>query len=340
MARIQNDIPSLVFPWQVDTITFIRENGDGDDIQIYFVAGAEQRVLIDDRFSFGPDGKLVLSGLASILNDTVDSLIELSPAALHYGSSSVGFSFLYCRVNTRLNAIDFCENRFLTLSGPCKYTSLESVEYLSAFLYTDQVIRVEVDAVYWTGSVLEQQSSVFEEIYTDIEPLQINVSPSRFVRSDATLLRYTITAGRRKMEYRIAYHTPVEQLQFVNSFGCWETFPFPGTLETTSKLTRKSSFINGRYRLYDMDEVVSHKVKTGFLTPSMHSVFDDLCRSLSLFDASGRELTITDSESSRKNDEDDFPTGSVTYRLSDSLPSGPDLSLSRSFDHTFDNTFS
>lgn len=341
MAHILEKIAPLVFPWEVDTLTLVRDEETDDDIQVALSVDGNRYLLFQERFSFDANGQITFYGLADLLNDALQPGAAPVNVILLYGESRTVFSTFYGRVNIGMPAADFCRTHFLTLGGPDKGTAPECREYVYLFEPDAATLpeTVQVEALYWNGDELER-GAYSEPVGKEASAIHaVDVSPARYMREGVRLVAYTVAAGKRRQTFHPVLHSLSVELLFQNAFGLEESFPFPGTMESTVKVTRQSTFINGRYAVFDTEETPTRKVQTGFLSPDMHALFDDLCRSRSVRTATGEEVTLTESESVRLNDEDAFPTGTVTYRSAGRYPVRPDFDRPRLFDNSFDKTF-
>jgi hypothetical protein len=176
----------------------------------------------------------------------------------------------------------------------------------------------------------------------------VNVSPAKFVdNSVGELISYVVRAGERSFSFEVdstlAKADPA--LLFRNNFGCWETMYLTGTIETEYEIKRSHAYIDGKFRLYDIDDTESFKANSGVLLDSMVRLGMDLARSKSIFllDSTGMandEIVISDSEIKYTNDDDSMPTFDYTYRRA-SFVSGMlhTIRPPKLFDKTFDITF-
>lgn len=253
-----------------------------------------------------------------------------------------------CSTSVNEPGLTFIPDFFLTSSFGERDTCLGRYEALTAYCLQETAVKAYCSYYSESGTV----TNIEIEVGSINGASSIDVSADLFDKPEyGRLIAYTISCGYRRAKFRVLDYAPAEYtaIIFRNAFNCWETIYLTGTKETSSSYTRNTAYINGRYRCYDLHEVMSHKVHTGPLRAGALPVAIDLARAKTAFilnaDAStGAEITITDADIKHTDNDDELCDLSITYRLADLRnvafdTARPPQIFKKVFDKTFDHTY-
>lgn len=299
-------------------------------------------------FTPDADGNVVIYDIRRIVEAYIDDVF--SDFSFSIGDSiSVEVRVFKSAARISMQAAEFLDSCFLTTVGRRKTT--QSTRYETLSFYPREKCSVHATLSYYIdGAVTKYEVELLRE--DDVKTGEINtidVSPKLFNDSSkGTLISMGVVAGDRSFILEIDNTLPVPAepaLLFRNNFGCWETIYLTGTQETVLDVKRSLAYINGRYRLYDIEDIETYKANSGILLGDMLYLGMDLARSRSIYllDNDGiptEEVSITESEIKYTNDDDSLPSFEYTYRrvaLTSSLIKA--THLPKLFDNTFDNTF-
>lgn len=275
----------------------------------------------------------VAQGYAQVVTDGTTGVVE--------------FEVLYCAADIGDNAKAFYEGYFLSmLSGP-KLTAPGRMELLSMIHhgeeYQAQAHRVFTDG---TTDVVDITGMSGDGHYCTFD-----VSPDKILGDSARpLASYTIRCGDRQQQYDIDF-LPRETapiLAFYNSFGVEEMIYCTGRHQVSPDFKRNTSFVDGKLRNIEIQEVRTFKADTGILNKAMADWLDELFRSdyvriVNVYDGNysfGREVIISESKSDNSNDADALPRFTFSYRYAQKTQAVFDTyRKGRIFDNTFDQTF-
>ena len=302
---------------------------------------------------FVPDSKeeIHIHNLRDILENNIEGVFARFTFIAkedNSGQYTRTYSVFKSAVRVSETADEFLPSFFLTTLINRKITQLKRYETLS--FYTENKCNVYVVASYFNdNNIYTKEIELMSE--NDVKTRDINsvdVSPSRFVDdSIGNLTSFVVRAGERSFSFNVDATLPKSEpsIIFLNNFACWETMYLTGTVETELELKRSHAYIDGSYRIYDIDETELFKANSGILLDGMINLGKDLARSKSVFllDSMGvasDEIVITDSEIKYTNDDDAMPTFEYTYRRA-SLVSAMIHTIRppKLFDKTFDTTF-
>lgn len=290
-------------------------------------------------------GEGVLVDLAGILEPYVyHKLVGDFSFSFSVGSKTENRTskVFYSKVKVDLPAYSFLENYFLSLSQTTRSILPTHQNYLH--LYAAEKCTIKAILNYGSGT----EGKVLEVLGdSDLNKLiTLDVSPLKFEKLGEKLLSYKITAGNRKAEYSVDWIAPDRGLQFVftNSFGVQEIFHTKGEHTLEKDITRSSGIFSGLDENYDLREVHTHKVFTGYMSKSLSLYATDFIRSNEVYLVrSGmqnkpiriKESKIKDSadDADLRNYELEFVPAEINHNVLEFRECG------RIFDHTFDNTF-
>lgn len=249
-----------------------------------------------------------------------------------------------CRAAITENADKFYKDFFFTPSMGERDTALGRFEVVT--MYCDAVTNVKAQCSYLTANGGIVTKSKF--LISSAGWICVDVSPAKFDDAEAgMLISYIVHAGSRKVCYRVLANPAEADPAFIfrNSFGCWETIYLTGAKQVAPSYTRSNAVIEGQYRMYDIEEIMSFKAYTGPLRPGMVPVALDLARSREIYllgkdGKAGDRITVTDVDVKHTNEDNSIPDFTFTYRRADRRSA--QLAVVRPpriFDSTFDNTY-
>ncbi len=349
MATIVSNIPSTVFPWEVDTLRI----SSTEDTTLKLVL--EGTAVFEATLTPTSAGIIDVYGLALVLQDALPVPFN-APQTLHFlldGETDATCDVLYQSPLGSVPASDFTADSFLTAgSGRTKIVREDSTEalswYATAAAETGEE-SVTVDAVWYNPVSLAVQTTTQQIQCTDSGSIdRVDVSPSRITPPDTDnawrLSSYTVTLGRRTASYSIVADGRTEadalSVKFYNMFGQLDTFHFLGQTEEELKPTYNAATIGGRYLNYRIEVQPSFIASTGALSDAGEKLFADLLASTDIWRATdGVQLTLTDCSFKPSTAWGASPSGTATFResltgmrLNPSMPTD-------TFDSTFDETY-
>lgn len=252
-----------------------------------------------------------------------------------------------CRANIlNTTAADFCRDHFLSLIGGAKQTASGFLEYLS-YIGSD---TCRCTAWYDDGS---SRGFNVSSLNPGSDYTLVNVSPDNFITSGRTLVRYLISAGSREQEFELMNDcepdiAPV--LLFMNSFGVQELAYCTGEHKMVSSFDRKQTRIGRLKTSYQVDDKVTFKADTGYLSFPMAEWWRDVLRSKDIrvlpvqnggvLVGEGLPVVISSEKVELSNAPDALPRYTFEYEYADRNHNVWDLRREgRIFDNTFDYTF-
>ena len=338
MITIRRDIPSFALLSQLEELTIFCNK-----VVTFELSQAGQTVFSE---KYIPDGTSLVRifDFCALVEPSLreEPLLEFQYRISADGETPVTKSFvvLMARVRVPIEAISFCNNYFLScLGGQPKQTSpgrRELLSLTSGAVSGSGTIPVSVECVFVDEKNVPTTETRQLDAVSAVGVHTIDVSPTRFLKEGALLVRYTVIAGKRRQVYRVGRQEeePVG-VSFLNAFGCRETFYFRGLIKLTPEIERSMAYMGGQYKTYRVEEQLQHELNTGFLPSSMYHLADDMSRSVDtrLITPSGEvDVAIVDSDTERTTDNKLF-SFTVTY-IRSSRQQAPFL-----FPYIFDNTF-
>lgn len=334
---IQPDLNDYMFVSELCRLSFLEVATDELSLSVE-VEGAE---VFANTYVPDPGGGVTVYDLDRLLEPLIDGLYVDTVISVNGVAHEV--KVFACDAAVSEPAVTFLPDFFLTPVMTERDTAIGRLEILSAFCREEERLMASCTFLLDDGGV---------ETRTVEGPLlqgavSVDVSPALFVSSPGRLISYTLTCGKRKARYRVLGYAPEADpaLIYRNCFHVMETIYLTGKKETVPAYSRSSAVIGGRLRNYDVTETMSYKAMTGPLRPGVESAVYDLARSREVFllspDGSpGDEVTVTDCDLKRTNEDDAIPDFSITYRRADRRNHvyGA-LRPPRLFDKTFDETF-
>ncbi len=277
-----------------------------------------------------------------VLSVTI-SVSEKDGSGTEVATKTFAFTVLYSECDVDTTAESFYNSHFLSiLMGP-KETAMGRLEYLH-YYGSDSATAT---AYYDDGTTATIAVTV---VGGNSSYRTCDVSPARFAAAGKTLTSYVVAAGSRRQTYIVRPEVldcaPI--LIFTNSFGVQELIYCTGTHEVDPKFERSSARFGKMKRNYDIRETRTFKADTGVLTWAMADWLDDLFRSKEVYVLNiyggvptvGREVTLTDSKSTRSNDDAELPRFTFSYEYAQRNHNVLDSHRAgRIFGNTFDFTF-
>ena len=147
------------------------------------------------------------------------------------------------------------------------------------------------------------------------------------------------------MAYRVRQLPTAEVAMLMrNAFGAWEAVYFAGMTEQSPDYTRETALVNGRLRLYNLEETDTRKCWTGPLRPSGVSLTRDLARSRDVVllerGVASDEVVVTAVDVKHTSADNDIADMTVTWRRSSLLSARlVPVRTPKLFDETFDETY-
>lgn len=342
MIAITKDFEDYNFLSAVDSLEFI-----SDAESVHVVLYYDDEAILDETYIPDAHNRVLITDLMPLFEAYMTDLDEDFSYHISDISSDIRkvFTIQYCRAECPLQANEFLSSYFLSTLMGDKQTAINCKELISFVVTADSDLFC--NAVYQDLSTMELTSirtrvltcSTLNRVVTT------DVSPSYFALEGKQLIMYDVEVGPRKQRYVVSESTDWSPgFVFENSFGVRETFYCRSTLETSSEYDRAGTYINGAYSNYRIEEKRMYKANTGPLQSQELEWLEDLLRSRSISLLNGemvdRAITITSSEAKRMDDYDALPSYSIEYRLSDKQQNRINIPLQKTFDQTFDYTFS
>lgn len=290
-------------------------------------------------------GKVTLMALGELLKPYARKQLVCN-VSIAAGGTAAAFRVLYAMADVGISAEEFYNGYFLSILMGTKMTAKGRRELL--WYYGSDSASAKADYDDGSQAVLSVPVAGGSTTYTCID-----VSPDNFVADGKQLVAYTVTAGSRKQRFEMDFSEPdcAPILEFYNSFGVWEYIYCTGTHEVAPDFKRSSARFGGMLRNYKIEETRTFKADTGILTTAMADWADELFRSDEVYVVNvqngsvisrdgGKEVVITDSKSSRKNDDDHLPRFTFSYQYAQRIHNVLQMNrVGRIFDNTFDHTF-
>ena len=315
---------------------------DGTSLQVTVTCDGEQ--LLQE--TMWPVGNVItLTSLGELLEPYARKQLVCS-VTISAGSTASAFTVLYAMADVGISAQEFYSGYFLSILMGTKVTARSRRELLWYYGSGTASVAAEYDdgsTGSFTATAVGGSST-----YTCID-----VSPDNYAAPGKLLVAYTVTAGSRRQRFEMDLSEPdcAPILEFYNSFGVWEYIYCTGTHEVSPDYKRSSARINGMLRNYRIEETRTFKADTGILNRAMADWADELLRSPEVYVVNvvngsvvsadgGKEVVVTDSKSSRTNDDDHMPRFTFSYQYAQRIHNVLQMNrVGRIFDNTFDHTF-
>lgn len=330
---LSSALDKMSFTTTMGNATVIISMGDEIVLQETYFPDAKNLITLRDL------DRLIVPYLTSNLIETFHYTIKDSQNTIEKD-----FTVQFSAAEINMDAGTFLDEYFLSLLLGTKTTAVGRSEFVH--LVCREACAVKVRLEYMVGDRLEISEITLENVTELNKVITVNVSPDLFAVVGKTLLAYTVTAGLRSVRFEMDLLNPVTapNLVFTNSFGCQETIYCVGTHQVEPKYSRDTAMIDGKLKSYQITENRNFKAKTGILSTDMANWAEELFRSKEVYlmdgDATGKEVTITESKSERNNNPDNLPSFEFEYRYSQRNHNiMPIVNAGRVFDNTFDRTF-
>ena len=250
------------------------------------------------------------------------------------------------QVDVSETAADFLPSFFLSAVMSERDTAVGRKELLTMLPIEATLPTVQAVCSFWDGSAVVTDTKTLSPVLVTGVVTEIDVSPDQFVGTTVgELVGYTITAGKRRMAYRVRQLPTAEVAMLMrNAFGAWEAVYFAGMTEQSPDYTRETALVNGRLRLYNLEETDTRKCWTGPLRPSGVSLTRDLARSRDVVllerGVASDEVVVTAVDVKHTSADNDIADMTVTWRRSSLLSARlVPVRTPKLFDETFDETY-
>ena len=250
------------------------------------------------------------------------------------------------QVDVSETAADFLPSFFLSAVMSERDTAVGRKELLTMLPIEATLPTVQAVCSFWDGSAVVTDTKTLSPVLVTGVVTEIDVSPDQFVGTTVgELVGYTITAGERRMAYRVRQLPTAEVAMLMrNAFGAWEAVYFAGMTEQSPDYTRETALVNGRLRLYNLEETDTRKCWTGPLRPSGVSLTRDLARSRDVVllerGVASDEVVVTAVDVKHTRADNDIADMTVTWRRSSLLSARlVPVRTPKLFDETFDETY-
>ena len=287
-----------------------------------------------------------------MLRDLADHVPQRCTIEWNEGAS-ISFLLLPCSICLSNKAAVVCKNSFLTLQTGEKHTYLGAQEYLCFFDNSESRPFFALSLLW----VNKQSGKTKSQFFLETAGLSVTdkgngyfvlaFSTSQFEPPSEGYILHTITATAGKERTQVFRVMPAIDadpvtLVFRNCFGQIESFHFFGNTTEELKPTRSSASFQGTTRNYLVESVPEYTSVTAPLRPVDIAPFEDLCSSTLVYLSAdeGEEICITDNEFSVSNNRYEPQRGSIKWRYATNFRHFVLSTPKRTFDSTFDSTFS
>lgn len=289
-------------------------------------------------------GTVRIYHLARLLRPLIDGVTAVFTFTA--GSTSKTVHVVQSGVTVSESAATFLPSFFLSAVMTERDTAVGRKELLTVLPIEATVPDVVAVASYWNGTQVVTASHTLASGLTTGAVAEVNVSAARLVDTTmGTLVGYTVTCGERRMAYRVRQLPTAEVAMLMrNAFGAWEAVYFAGMTEEDAEYTRETALVNGRLRLYNLEETDTLKCWTGPLRPSGVTLTRDLARSRDVVllerGVASDEVVVTAVEVKHTTADNDIADMTVTWRRSSLLSARlVPVRTPKLFDETFDETY-
>ena len=345
MVKLLTEIPEYCFPHELRTLRL----SSAEDCEIKISCNG-QEVL----FTLTPDadGNVTIDEFDGLLRDLADHVPQRCTIEWNE-EASISFLLLPCSICLSNKAAVVCKNSFLTLQTGEKHTYLGAQEYICFFDNSESRPFFALSLLW----VNKRSGKTKSQFFLETAGLSVTdkgngyfvlaFSTSQFEPPSEGYILHTITATAGKERTQVFRVMPAVDadpvtLVFRNCFGQIESFHFFGITTEELKPTRSSASFQGTTRNYLVESVPEYTSVTAPLRPVDIAPFEDLCSSTLVYLSAdeGEEICITDNELSLSNNRYEPQRGSVKWRYATNSRHFVLSTPKRTFDSTFDTTFS
>ena len=345
MVTLLTEIPEYCFPHELRTLRL----SSTEDCEIKISCNG-QEVL----FTLTPDadGNVTIDEFDGLLRDLADHVPQRCTIEWNE-ESSISFLLLPCSICLSNKAAVICKKSFLTLQTGEKHTYLGAQEYICFFDNSESRPFFALSLLW----VNKRSGKTKSQFFLETAGLSVTdkgngyfvlaFSASQFEPPSEGYILHTITATAGKERTQVFRVMPAIDadpvtLVFRNCFGQIESFHFFGNTTEELKPTRSSASFQGTTRNYLVESVPEYTSVTAPLRPVDIAPFEDLCSSTLVYLSAdeGEEICITDNEFSVSNNRYEPQRGSIKWRFATNSRRFVDSTPKRTFDSTFDTTFS
>lgn len=345
MVTLLTEIPEYCFPHELRTLRL----SSTEDCEIKITCNG-QEVL----FTLTPDadGNVTIDEFDGLLRDLADHVPQRCTIEWNE-EASISFLLLPCSICLSNKAAVICKNSFLTLQTGEKHTYLGAQEYICFFDNSESRPFFALSLLW----VNKRNGKTKSQFFLETAGLSVTdkgngyfvlaLATSQFEPPSEGYILHTITATAGKQRTQVFRVIPAIDadpvtLVFRNCFGQIESFHFFGNTTEELKPTRSSASFQGTTRNYLVESVPEYTSVTAPLRPVDIAPFEDLCSSTLVYLSAdeGEEICITDNEFSVSNNRYEPQRGSVKWRYATNSRHFVLSTPKRTFDSTFDTTFS
>ena len=298
------------------------------------------------------DGNVTIDEFDGLLRDLADHVPQRCTIEWNE-EASISFLLLPCSICLSNKAAVVCKNSFLTLQTGEKHTYLGAQEYICFFDNSESRPFFALSLLW----VNKRSGKTKSQFFLETAGLSVTdkgngyfvlaFSTSQFEPPSEGYILHTITAtaGKERTQvFRVMPAIDADTVTLVlrNCFGQIESFHFFGNTTEELKPTRSSASFQGTTRNYLVESVPEYTSVTAPLRPVDIAPFEDLCSSTLVYLSAdnGDEVCITDNEFSVSNNRYEPQRGSVKWRYATNSRHFVLSTPKRTFDSTFDTTFS
>lgn len=336
MATLQTTLPSVAFPWEIDTLTFKRYFTDSERALFTLIYGG-QTIFEDEIMYFDIDGTFVLNHVGELLLDYDTHQAEVFKVITKDNS----FEGIYeCQIipNYSLTepAAEVIDRSYLTLLTGAKHSAPDGVEVISLYTSSGESV-VTIEYTYLTADgecARETEQRAISAPSGRVSSFAIDFS-TLSIPDGATLVGVALRVGPRHQAYIINPQLR-HSLRFLNSFGQEDVIYFT-ELEIDAKSERSLAVFDGVVRAH---RVTPNTTIKGTTLPLMESELvwaEEAANALYLRNSEGRPVAVTDSELRYTTSPQDLPQLVLTWKEAHPYHQfGRDV---HTFDTTFDTTY-
>lgn len=354
-TRLTTALPSLVFPHEIDTLTFSTATNDvpseAVEVSIAIIADGSTAQTTVLTTTLTPDSyRLVrIYEVADLLTDYaadggIYTILISSPSSTLIGSTTL----IGCRARVRQPAVEWVARRPLSLLPSERVTALSQREYLTIYTSSEDAAKAcrlkltpSHPATGLTTKILvptvRGRLAIFAWRWLNLYPTLVDLADDRFLIiagvTGADMDIVPLTYRSQLLPYG------AEEIAYVGAFGEWETMPF-ALVTRKDKPTRDMAVIGGRYSVLHVANATTWEGMSLPLPDTMLDAAADLLEAKKLIrTADDTPLVLTDGELEVSSSPDALPRLKATWREVTGTPRRGEATTHDIFDSTFDETY-
>lgn len=344
MATLITHLPSIIFPYEVDSIAVSSKEAARIKLEL------DGTSLFDVQLIPDTSGVIRMFDLMSLLNDALTGNFAKHIFSVHLDNALVASTFVIpCRNRLDRTASEVAALGFLTmLESDVKYIPAEASEVLYwVGPCAETGIQVESTWADSNGNEWAEHSQTMPFDKYGKDYCSADVSPGLVAPpeggEDWVLVEYTVHVGtQRQMTYRMAplgsYLCSPTAMGFINSFGVEDTVYLYGAAEKEMKPEYAAAVTGGLSRNYRITCQPTWKASAGDHCDL--GLLLDFCTSPSAWRMDNLAgITVTESDIKQSNDYSARPESTISWRESKRGARFEPHRIPRTFDETFDQTF-